>query len=827
MNLPVKTYFLLIACVFIGLPSMYAQQLGATFCWQNKEIEGGHPYRFNQSIVKQTILQQEWWENMVEEIDYAGLDYVALLSRGTTPGRPDRGAGDPNRIPFMIEAMNTRGINSFKLAIFDDCPNSWTIGRNYDLTGKNSTDPKFDVGDPANYKYIWDYNLKIAIEKIPDERRYKIDGRMVIIFWSVKDTWMTNIGNGNIQKVLEHIRTECYNTYGFYPYFVTMRSWFDRDASLLNSTLIDAVHDWFSSHNNYSHTNYSWTHRVTRQVIKTGCCVPGFSAPDDPDGRAFLDPAMGTSDNGLRLKTGLNSTVKAGAALTLVEGFTDAAEHAALWRSTDNGKYSFYDYPSQRLNILRSYSRDPYPASYKMEAEACDDYSDLTTGNSGGTYLHIGDLDVAKCTDLRGGWHVTGTQPGEWLQWRDLPLLANTKFQLRYKSTAASSVSIDVDGAMVATTSLPSTNGVWMTKDVGNYSLSANDIRTVRLTIVSGSPDINYLTRVQSSAIPVESVSVSPETFTLGKGDTHEFFASVMPSNASSKSLTWVSDNPKAATVNSEGKVIAINPGTANIWVITFDGEKIASATVTVTGTIYLDECDSLTGWSSSQPLKLNTDDPKQGTACIEFTGSTTDEFKKVFSPAFFSGTTVANGALRFWYYVSDVSKCGPIRVEIGSAGVADKNEYSWLLTGLTNGWNLVNLRMSTSTKVGVCDLNAINWFRIYDAKSGSITTRIDGIEVYNADISAVDDMKFEDSNLKVYPNPVKDYLFVDVNDIQDTNLNLSLLDVSGKQLMNVNVSPGATYPHQLDVSNLQEGFYLLKISSNRKSTTRKISIER
>jgi hypothetical protein len=35
---------------------------------------------------------------------------------------------------------------------------------------------------------------------------------------------------------------------------------------------------------------------------------------------------------------------------------------------------------------------------YKMEAEACDDYSDLTTGNSGGAYLQIGDLDVVKCS---------------------------------------------------------------------------------------------------------------------------------------------------------------------------------------------------------------------------------------------------------------------------------------------------------------------------------------------------------------------------------------------------------------------------------------------
>jgi hypothetical protein len=93
----------------------FSQQLGATFCWHYKELQGGYPYRYNQSIVKSTISEKEWWENQVEEVEYAGLDYIALLSRGTTPGKPDRNAGDPNHIPLLIDAMNTRGVNSYNI----------------------------------------------------------------------------------------------------------------------------------------------------------------------------------------------------------------------------------------------------------------------------------------------------------------------------------------------------------------------------------------------------------------------------------------------------------------------------------------------------------------------------------------------------------------------------------------------------------------------------------------------------------------------------------------------------------------------------------------
>ena len=826
MNRISKFLLILSFSLFCWLPSAYSQQLGSTFCWQDKELQGGHSFQYNQSIVKSTIAEKEWWENMVEEVDYAGLDYIALLSRGTTPGRSDRGMGDPNHIPLLIDAMNTRGINSFKLAIFDDCPNSWTSGLNYDLTGSTAQTYKFDVGDPNNYKYIWDYNLKIAIEKIPDERRYKIDGRMVIIFWSIKDTWMSNMGNGNIEKILQHIRTKCFETYGFYPYLVAMRSWFDRDATLLSSTSIDAVHDWFSS-SGTSYTNYSWTHRVTRQVVNTGCCVPGFSALDDVDARPFLDPTMGTSDKGLRLKTGLNNTVKTSAALTLVEGFTDGAEYAALWRSTDDGQYKFYEYPNQRLNILRSYSRNPYPVSYKIEAEACDDYSDLTTGNSGGAFLQLGDLDVAKCSDLRGGWNVTGTQAGEWLQWRDLPLLANTKFQLRYKSTGASSVNFAVDGTALTTISLPSTNGVWTTIDAGNYTTASNSLHTVRLNIISGSPDINYFTRVNASAVPVTSVSISPTAFTIQKDANYQFAVTVLPSNADNKAVNWVTENTKVAIVNNEGLVTATGPGSTKIWAITNDGEKAASVLINVPGILYLDDCDALTGWSSSQVLTMNSANEMQGSGCIEFTGSTLDEFKKVFVPAYNSGTTLANGALRFWYYVSDATKCGPVRVELSSAGKADVNEYSWQLTGLANGWNRIDLKMSTSTKVGTLDLNAINWFRIYDSKSGSITTRIDAIEVYNSDLNAIEDLKFAENEISVYPNPVQNQLNIKLVNANSSYVNLTLFDVSGKIMIQKAINSRNAPDYQLDVSGLNTGLYFLKITSDRKTITKKINIRR
>lgn len=177
-------------------------------------------------------------------------------------------------------------------------------------------------------------------------------------------------------------------------------------------------------------------------------------------------------------------------------------------------------------------------------------------------------------------------------------------------------------------------------------------------------------------------------------------------------------------------------PGTYNFqWKMVQDlvewfGSLTNNVVITVEDTVnYLDDCDALTDWNSSAGLSLNTTDKQQGAACIEFSGSTTDEFKKVFAIPFNSGIPAYAAVLQFSYYVSDASLMGTAnQVELGSGGKADVNEYNWNLSGLQTGWNQISLNISDAG--GSADLNAINWFRIYNVKSGSVTTRIDGIKI-------------------------------------------------------------------------------------------------
>ncbi len=59
-------------------------------------------------------------------------------------------------------------------------------------------------------------------------------------------------------------------------------------------------------------------------------------------------------------------------------------------------------------------------------------------------------------------------------------------------------------------------------------------------------------------------------------------------------------------------------------------------------------------------------------------------------------------------------------------------------MTGLSTGWNLVTLYVSEADMIGIPDLNAINWFRMTNPKTGEVITRIDEIQVFDKNAGAI-----------------------------------------------------------------------------------------
>ena len=80
--------------------------------------------------------------------------------------------------------------------------------------------------------------------------------------------------------------------------------------------------------------------------------------------------------------------------------------------------------------------------------------------------------------------------------------------------------------------------------------------------------------------IPTTGITLNSTTLTLNAGGSSTLTATVTPSNATNKTVTWTTSNPSVATV-SGGKVTAVGAGTATITATASGGQK-ATCTVTV-----------------------------------------------------------------------------------------------------------------------------------------------------------------------------------------------------------------------------------------------------
>lgn len=111
-----------------------------------------------------------------------------------------------------------------------------------------------------------------------------------------------------------------------------------------------------------------------------------------------------------------------------------------------------------------------------------------------------------------------------------------------------------------------------------------------------------------TETVSVTGVSLDKTTLTLNIGESATLNATVAPSDATNKKVTWTSDKESVATV-SDGKVTAVAAGECQITVTTEDGSKTATCAVTVNGGSGSEVSDSWEGtWevTSTQTVTLD-----------------------------------------------------------------------------------------------------------------------------------------------------------------------------------------------------------------------------
>ena len=142
---------------------------------------------------------------------------------------------------------------------------------------------------------------------------------------------------------------------------------------------------------------------------------------------------------------------------------------------------------------------------------------------------------------------------------------------------------------------------------------------------------------VVMEAILATSIELNQASAELTEDETLQLTATVLPTNATNKMVTWASSDEAVATVNSTGLVTAIAPGTATITATTPDGSNLSTScnvtvlqgnvpaesiqlnvttvglnegsTLQLTATVLPEECAGMTVlWSSNNPSVATVD---------------------------------------------------------------------------------------------------------------------------------------------------------------------------------------------------------------------------
>ncbi len=346
----------------------------------------------------------------------------------------------------------------------------------------------------------------------------------------------------------------------------------------------------------------------------------------------------------------------------------------------------------------------------------------------------------------------------------------------------------------------------------------------IQFSTVTENPKINGISVADGnvSIVPVTGVSVSQPTVSIITGATLQLTATVAPSNATNKNVTWSSSNTAIATVSSTGLVTGVAAGNATITVTTADGAFTATSAVTVSqsnNVLNINAGGSATGsFSADQYYSAGT--TYTNTATIDMSQITTNvppvaifnsERYGAMSytiPNRTAGSTqtvtlyfaetylTASGQRIFNVTINGTSVLSNFDIYASAGGQNKAIAKSFSTTANSSGQVVIQFNTVTENP-------KVNGISVAEGTAKSAPVGDENIGIKKA--------------IYVYPNPVNDKLNVVLSGSGST---ISLYNNAGQQLINMNTEETNII---IDMAKYSTGIYFLKITNSDRTSTEKI----
>ena len=131
---------------------------------------------------------------------------------------------------------------------------------------------------------------------------------------------------------------------------------------------------------------------------------------------------------------------------------------------------------------------------------------------------------------------------------------------------------------------------LWKSSDLNIATVDRNGlvlgVSGGQVSITATTIDGNFsASSILTVVVPLSSIYFSPSTTNIAVGATYQLTPTYIPTNATNKLFTCVSENPSVAKVNTNGTVTGVSAGTTYITLISIDGGFKTTLKVNIIGT--------------------------------------------------------------------------------------------------------------------------------------------------------------------------------------------------------------------------------------------------
>ena len=452
-------------------------------------------------------------------------------------------------------------------------------------------------------------------------------------------------------------------------------------------------------------------------------------------------------------------------------------------------------------------------------------------------------IDLKKQLFYEGmGWSFTSN----WyiIEGFDYPYLRFRLLQVTGVTLNKSTTNLNVGSTETLTATIAPTNATYQNVNwtSSNVAVATVDV-TGKVTAVSPGAAIITATTVDQTKTaqctvtvtqPVTGVTLNKSATTLNVSASETLNATIAPTTANNQNVTWASSNTNVATVDVTGKITAVAVGTATITVTTVDQSKTAQCVVTVV--------QPVTGVTlNKSTTTLNTSASETLTATIAPTTATNKNVTWLSSNTAVATvdatgkiTAVTVGTATITVTTVDQSKTAQcvvtvlqpvIGVTLNKSTTTLKVNANESLTATITPATATNKNItwaSSNTAVATVDITG----KITGVSVGTATitvTTVDQSKTAQCVVTVILNVGLNDiinDSFKIYPNPVKNIIFIQ-SDI--TISKAEIYSVNG-QLMLIKAGNDLK---TLDVSELIKGSYTIRLFSDDKAVIKRMIMKK